>query len=143
MRNVRIDSFGHVYVNDELICRPTNRETAILSIILSSNYIVTREILLSTIYNGRDEPEIKIFDVFITKLRKKLGPHRDMIQTVWGRGWERNKAYTFNNQLAGYTLTPIPAWLIDDVCQLNPGLSLAEAMTKIIRAYVKRELSNG
>ena len=36
-----------------------------------------------------DEPEVKIIDVFICKLRKKLAQAGagDLIGTVWGRGY--------------------------------------------------------
>jgi len=42
------------------------------------------------LYGGMDEPEIKIIDVFICKLRKKLAiasNGRNHIETVWGRGY--------------------------------------------------------
>ena len=41
-------------------------------------------------YGGMDEPELKIIDVFICKLRKKLAAAADglnYIETVWGRGY--------------------------------------------------------
>ena len=52
--------------------------------------IVTREMLLNHLYGGTEEPELKIIDVFVCKLRKKLaqatgGDHS--IETVWGRGY--------------------------------------------------------
>jgi two-component system cell cycle response regulator CtrA len=45
---------------------------------------------LNHLYGGMDEPELKIIDVFVCKLRKKLaqatgGSH--YIETVWGRGY--------------------------------------------------------
>jgi two-component system cell cycle response regulator CtrA len=45
---------------------------------------------LSHLYGGMDEPEMKIIDVFICKLRKKLANAsggKDYIETVWGRGY--------------------------------------------------------
>jgi two-component system cell cycle response regulator CtrA len=45
---------------------------------------------LGQLYGGMDEPEIKIIDVFICKLRKKLAVAsggKDYIETVWGRGY--------------------------------------------------------
>jgi two-component system cell cycle response regulator CtrA len=45
---------------------------------------------LSNLYGGMDEPEIKIIDVFICKLRKKLANAsggKNYIETVWGRGY--------------------------------------------------------
>jgi len=51
---------------------------------------LTKEMFLDHLYGGMDEPEIKIIDVFVCKLRKKLvqatgGNH--YIETVWGRGY--------------------------------------------------------
>ena len=51
---------------------------------------LTKEMFLNHLYGGMDEPELKIIDVFICKLRKKLaaatgGEHH--IETVWGRGY--------------------------------------------------------
>ena len=51
---------------------------------------LTKEMFLNHLYDGMDEPELKIIDVFICKLRKKLaqatgGDH--FIETVWGRGY--------------------------------------------------------
>ncbi|WP_457094706.1 response regulator transcription factor [Microvirga sp. P5_D2] len=51
---------------------------------------LTKEMLLNHLYSGMDEPEIKIIDVFICKLRKKLAVAsggRNYIETVWGRGY--------------------------------------------------------
>jgi len=51
---------------------------------------LTKEMFLDHLYGGIDEPELKIIDVFICKLRKKIatatgGSH--YIETVWGRGY--------------------------------------------------------
>jgi len=51
---------------------------------------LTKEMFLNHLYGGADEPEIKIVDVFICKLRKKLARASggvDYIETVWGRGY--------------------------------------------------------
>jgi two-component system cell cycle response regulator CtrA len=51
---------------------------------------LTKEMFLSHLYGGIDEPEVKIVDVFICKLRKKLANAsggKDYIETVWGRGY--------------------------------------------------------
>jgi two-component system, cell cycle response regulator CtrA len=45
---------------------------------------------LNHLYGGTDEPDIKIIDVFICKLRKKLGQTtggKNYIETMWGRGY--------------------------------------------------------
>ncbi|WP_408903088.1 response regulator transcription factor CtrA [Methylobacterium radiotolerans] len=51
---------------------------------------ITKEMFLSHLYGGMDEPELKIIDVFICKLRKKLANAsggRNYIETIWGRGY--------------------------------------------------------
>ncbi|MCF3594350.1 response regulator transcription factor [Rhodobacteraceae bacterium LMO-12] len=51
---------------------------------------LTKEMFLNHLYGGMDEPELKIIDVFICKLRKKLATATDgenYIETVWGRGY--------------------------------------------------------
>ena len=51
---------------------------------------LTKEMFLNHLYGGMDEPELKIIDVFICKLRKKLClacGGANYIETVWGRGY--------------------------------------------------------
>jgi two-component system cell cycle response regulator CtrA len=52
---------------------------------------LTKEMFLDHLYGGMDEPEQKIVDVFICKLRKKIarvtGEADIPIQTVWGQGY--------------------------------------------------------
>jgi len=51
---------------------------------------LTKEMFLNHLYGGMDEPELKIIDVFICKLRKKLSSAssgKNFIETVWGRGY--------------------------------------------------------
>ena len=53
----------------------TGKEYAILELLtLQKGTIVTREMLLNHLYGGMDEPELKIIDVFVCKLRKKARP---------------------------------------------------------------------
>jgi len=57
---------------------------------LRKGMTLTKEMFLSHLYGGMDEPEMKIIDVFICKLRKKLANAsggKDYIETVWGRGY--------------------------------------------------------
>ena len=56
---------------------------------------LTKAMFLDHLYGGMDEPELKIIDVFICKLRKKLADAsagRNYIETVWGRGYVLLKA---------------------------------------------------
>jgi two-component system cell cycle response regulator CtrA len=68
----------------------TCKEYAILELlVLRKGMVLTKEAFLSHLYGGMDEPEMKIIDVFICKLRKKLAMAgaSDVIATVWGRGY--------------------------------------------------------
>ena len=56
---------------------------------------LTKDMFLNHLYGGMDEPELKIIDVFICKLRKKLAAAADgqnFIETVWGRGYVLREA---------------------------------------------------
>ena len=51
---------------------------------------ITKDMFLGHLYGGMDEPDQKIIDVFICKLRKKLmqaSGGKDYIETIWGRGY--------------------------------------------------------
>ena len=69
----------------------TGKEYGILELLsLRKGTTLTKEMFLNHLYGGMDEPELKIIDVFVCKLRKKLatatgGEH--YIETVWGRGY--------------------------------------------------------
>ena len=69
----------------------TGKEYVILELLsLRKGTTLTKEMFLNHLYGGMDEPEIKIIDVFICKLRKKLAQATDgnhYIETVWGRGY--------------------------------------------------------
>jgi two-component system cell cycle response regulator CtrA len=69
----------------------TTKEYGILELLASRpGGTFTKEMFLSAIYGGMDEPEMKIIDVFICKLRKKLAEAsggKNYIETVWGRGY--------------------------------------------------------
>ncbi len=68
----------------------TGKEYAILELlVLRKGMVLTKEAFLNHLYGGMDEPEMKIIDVFICKLRKKLAiaGAGDLIGTVWGRGY--------------------------------------------------------
>jgi two-component system, cell cycle response regulator CtrA len=57
---------------------------------LRKNTVLTKEACLNHLYNGLSEPEIKIIDVFICKLRKKIAAAAggdSQIETVWGGGY--------------------------------------------------------
>ena len=69
----------------------TGKEYAMLELLsLRKGSTLTKEMFLNHLYGGMDEPELKIIDVFICKLRKKLAAAtggENYIETVWGRGY--------------------------------------------------------
>jgi two-component system cell cycle response regulator CtrA len=80
-----------VAVNGRQI-RFTAKEYAILELLsLRKGMTISKEMLLDHLYSGRDEPEIKIIDVFICKIRKKLldatEGETSFVETIWGRGY--------------------------------------------------------
>jgi two-component system cell cycle response regulator CtrA len=69
----------------------TSKEYQILELLsLRKGSTLTKEMFLNNLYGGMNEPEAKIIDVFICKLRKKLATASrgyNFIETVWGRGY--------------------------------------------------------
>lgn len=69
----------------------TGKEYQMLELLsLRKGTTLTKEMFLNHLYGGMDEPELKIIDVFICKLRKKLADAtrgENYIETVWGRGY--------------------------------------------------------
>ena len=82
---------GRTVTVDDRPLHLTGKEYGILELLsLRKGTTLTKEMFLNHLYGGLDEPELKIVDVFICKLRKKLamatrGDH--YIETVWGRGY--------------------------------------------------------
>ncbi|MGR3468905.1 MAG: response regulator transcription factor CtrA [Shimia sp.] len=69
----------------------TGKEYQMIELLsLRKGTTLTKEMFLNHLYGGMDEPELKIIDVFICKLRKKLSTAtggQSFIETVWGRGY--------------------------------------------------------
>src|SRR5271155_4307617 len=69
----------------------TGKEYQMLELLsLRKGTTLTKEMFLNHLYGGMDEPELKIIDVYICKLRKKLAnasSGKNYIETVWGRGY--------------------------------------------------------
>lgn len=94
---------------NDLQVRLTGKEFEILQLLmLRRNMIMTKEAILTHIYGGLDEPEIKIIDVFVCKLRSKLKKAGlpEIISTVWGRGYT-----VTDNDRGGPVVTPRPRHL--------------------------------
>lgn len=82
---------AHTVEIDGKPLRLTGKEYAILELLsLRKGATLTKEMFLNHLYGGMDEPELKIIDVFVCKLRKKISDALDgdnYIETVWGRGY--------------------------------------------------------
>jgi two-component system cell cycle response regulator CtrA len=93
---------GAVFVNERPI-RLTRKERRILELlILLKGETLTREALFDHLYESIEKPEVKIIDVFVCKLRKKLaeatgGDH--YIKTIWGRGYAIRDPHTAAKRL--------------------------------------------
>ena len=69
----------------------TAKEYQMLELLaLRKGITLSKEMFLTHLYGGMDEPGMKIVDVFMCKLRKKLlsaSGGKEYIETVWGRGY--------------------------------------------------------
>jgi two-component system, cell cycle response regulator CtrA len=74
----------------------TPREYQMLELLtLRRGLTVTKEAFLNHMYGGMDEPEVKIIDVYVCKIRKKMTAvttNNVSIETVWGRGYVLREA---------------------------------------------------
>jgi two-component system, cell cycle response regulator CtrA len=79
-----------VHIN-QVCVHLTGKEYRMLELLsMRKGTTLTKEMFLSQLYGGMDEPEIKIIDVFMCKIRKKLANAsngKEYIETVWGRGY--------------------------------------------------------
>lgn len=102
----------------------TGKEYSILELlVLRKGMVLTKEAFLNHLYGGMDEPEIKIIDVFVCKLRKKLllAGADNVIGTVWGRGYMiRDRA------------TPLPT--------MSPAAQVPEPAIAIMAAKLDQQL---
>ena len=78
-----------IYANGKPVTL-TKKEYQIAEILaLRKGVVLSKEAILDHLYGGLDEPNPKIIDVFICKIRKKLQALgvEDFIETNWGRGY--------------------------------------------------------
>ena len=88
--NVQLNLDSREVLADGVPVPLTGKEYAILELlVLRKGMVLTKEAFLNHLYGGMDEPEMKIVDVFVCKLRKKLAQAGadNLIGTVWGRGY--------------------------------------------------------
>ena len=89
----------------------TGKEFAILELlVLRKGMVLTKEVFLNHLYGGMDEPEMKIIDVFICKLRKKLAEAGapNVVGTVWGRGYMVRDVSS--HPMLATTAVPLSGW---------------------------------
>lgn len=86
---VHIDLEANVAIIDDRAVFFTAKEAEIFSLLYErAPAIVTKEMILTALYlHVADEPELKIVEVFICKIRAKLRGTRAIIDTIWGRGY--------------------------------------------------------
>ncbi|AQS90025.1 DNA-binding response regulator [Gluconobacter albidus] len=88
--NLELDLNGKNVTVDGGALHLTGKEYAILELlVIRKGSVLTKDAFLNHLYGGIDEPEMKIIDVFICKLRRKLQNvgAGNLIATVWGRGY--------------------------------------------------------
>lgn len=87
--NIHLDSRAVAVDNKQI--HLTSKEYGILELLaLRKGTLLTKDMFLNHLYGGMDEPDLKIIDVFVCKLRKKLAQAtngNNYIETVWGRGY--------------------------------------------------------
>ncbi len=105
----------------------TGKEYQMLELLsLRKGTTLTKEMFLNHLYGGMDEPELKIIDVFICKLRKKLAEARggeNYIETVWGRGYVLRDPHTRSIWTAACALGRLDVLYLLAPALLHPGAS--------------------
>lgn len=90
-RGILIDRDGGFIVGNDSVVRLSDLEQQIFMAIWdASPRLLTKEKLMSDVYWRRqdaEEPDIKIIDVMVCKIRKRLAPLGVVIDTVWGQGY--------------------------------------------------------
>ena len=99
-----VDLEAHTVQVDGKPLHLAGKEYGVLELLsLRKGTTLTKEMFLNHLYGGMDEPELKIIDVFICKLRKKLSQATDgetYIETVWGRGYVLRDPAADDEQIA-------------------------------------------
>lgn len=90
IEGLKINIDSHVTTFNSKPLHLTTKEQAVLEVLaLKKGQVVSKENFLNHLYNGMDEPDLKIIDVFVCKMRKKLydASGVQFVETVWGRGY--------------------------------------------------------
>lgn len=108
---LQINGASHEVTVKGSVVHLTGKEYAILELmVLRKGMVLTKEAFLNHLYGGMDEPEAKIIDVFVCKLRKKLAKFGagDLISTVWGRGYSIRDMHRLGEMEDGTTVERLP-----------------------------------
>ena len=115
------------------VFRLSTRQALVLSLLLNARgRVVSRSLMMDAIYEGRDEAEAKILDVWITKIRKQLG--KASIATVWGSGYRLTDAglALCEKRLAARAKAPVVTITLESV------LAMADADLDNLAALVRK-----
>lgn len=89
--DIKVNVDSHTTTLDNKPLHLTSKEQSIIELLaLRKGQSVSKDQFLTHLYNGLDEPELKIIDVFVCKLRKKIFDASggiNYIETIWGRGY--------------------------------------------------------
>jgi len=88
--DMKVNIDHHTVTINEKPLHLTSKEQSVLELLAIRNgTTITKEQFINHLYNGLHEPELKIVDVFVCKLRKKIfdAAGENYIETNWGRGY--------------------------------------------------------
>ena len=101
--NLEVDLNRHLALVEGESLPLTGKEFRIVEFLaLRKGSVLSKAAFLSHLYGGMDEPEPKIIDVFICKMRRKLelaGASGVSIDTVWGQGYILRETAAVNQTL--------------------------------------------
>jgi two-component system cell cycle response regulator CtrA len=97
---LELDLVSHSLLVHGRPVRLTGKEFALLTLLMQRrDRIISKESFLSHLYGGLEEPDIKIIDVFICKVRRKLAEAGadNVIDTIWGCGYTLRDGGSINH----------------------------------------------
>ncbi|MCS0501595.1 winged helix-turn-helix domain-containing protein [Ancylobacter mangrovi] len=82
--------------------RLTSSECRVFGVLLKRE-VATKDAIMAALYraDGREEAEMKIVDVFICKIRRKVKPFGVVIVTRWAVGWSLESRAELAQALGG------------------------------------------
>ena len=134
--NLEVDLNRHMALVNGKQLSLTGKEFRIVEFLaLRKGSVLSKTAFLSHLYGGMDEPEPKIIDVFICKLRRKLelaGARGVSIDTVWGQGYILRETEAISH---------IPTDLPDTISGIDTDEAPASARLSRRRLATERSLS--